>query len=169
MAYWYSALQAAVLALGLTCGCGGTDEVCPGHVDPGPGPVLTLTTSDGAPTIASVERAPVTNIGGGPASECMYYEVQIPDVDAGAGFATATIRKTSGVFIDSEGTAGTEPAPCEVTVRSVTGVSVTFAATLEYHHKASQHCVGNANCCAKSGLEWLGYVTFSPSTRVITF
>ena len=142
-------------------GCG-SDTVCPGHLDPSRGQGLTIQTSDGSPTIASINF----RIG---ASGCSSLSIEKPDASANGGYSQVTVYMQSDAFPDSAVPVGAEPDPCVVDVVSVDGRSVTVTATVEYHHKVHQHCVENNNCCPKAELEWVGSREFSPSVQTVSF
>ena len=139
----------------------GSDTVCPGHIDPSRAG-LTIQTSDGSPTIASVNF----RIG---ASGCSSLSIEKPDASANGGYSQVTVYMRSSLFIDSAVPVGAEPDPCVIDVASVDGRSITVTATVEYHHKVLQHCVRNDNCCPKAELEWVGIQEFSPSVQTVSF
>lgn len=146
--------------------CGGSSTVCPGHVDPSRGAPLVIKTSDGSPTIASVKLG-TSSLSGQPG--CLNFTVEQPDARASGGSAQVAVYMGGSVFIESAIPAGTEPAPCIVTVVSIDGQSVTVTATMDYQHNVAQHCQGNDNCCDKSGLESLGTRSFYPAVQTVTF
>ena len=159
-------LATAALALVITS-CT-SDQVCPGHVDPSRGQGLVIQTSDGSPTIASVKFRVDPNAVVG-ASPCSYFTIAKPDASAGSGYPQVTIYMGSSIFIDYDPPWDAQPAPCQMDVVSVDGQSVTVTASMILHHRAGQHCVGNYNCCSKSGLEWLGSREFYPSVETVPF
>lgn len=140
----------------------GSDTVCPGHIDPSRGQGLTIQTSDGSPTIASVNF----RIG---ASGCSSLSIEKPDASASGGYSQVTVDMRSSLFIDSAVPVSAEPDPCVMDVVSVDGRSITVTATVEYRHKVLQHCVRNDNCCPKAELEWVGIQEFSPSVQTVSF
>jgi hypothetical protein len=146
----------------------GSDQVCPGHVDPSRGQGLVIRTADGSPTIASVNfRVDPNAIAG--ASPCSYFTIDRPDASAGSGIPQVTVYMGSSVFVDHDPPWTPEPAPCQMDVASVDGQSVTVTASMISQHQVGQHCVGNYNCCPKSGLEWLGSRGFSPTLVTLPF
>lgn len=147
-------------------GCGESSTLCPGHVDPSRGASLVIKTSDGAPTIASVTLG-ASSLGGQPG--CLNFLVEQSDAGTSGGNSQVAVSMASSVFIESAIPAGSEPAPCIVTVVSVDGQSVTITATMSYQHNATRHCQGNSDCCDKSALEALGTRSFSPAVQTVTF
>ncbi|HEX7597966.1 MAG TPA: hypothetical protein VF518_07105 [Polyangia bacterium] len=158
----------ATIAAALVMTSCGSDQVCSGHVDHSRGPALVIQTADGSPTIASVEFRvdPHATVG---ASPCSYFKIDKPDASTGAGYPQVTIYMGSSVFIDHDPPWTPDPAPCQMDVVSLEGQSITVTASMITHHQAGQHCVGNYNCCPKSGLEWLGYREFSPTVVTLPF
>lgn len=92
-----------------------------------------------------------------------------PDASAGSGLSQVTVYMGSSVFIDHEPPWPQDPSPCQNDVVSVDGQSVTVTATTRTQHRAGQHCVGNTNCCPRSGLEWLGSRAFFPTEVTLPF
>ena len=110
------------IAVALVMVCCGSDQVCPGHVDPSRGQGLVIRTSDGSPTIASVQFKvdPNAIVGSSP---CSYFTMDRPDASAGSGISQVTVTMGSSVFIDHAPPWTPEPAPCRMDVVSVDGQS----------------------------------------------
>lgn len=159
-------LSAAAVVLAMTS-CG-SDQVCPGHVDLSQGQGFVIQTSDGFPTIAAVifRGDPNAIVG---ASPCSFFTIETPDAGVGSGYAQVIVHRGSNTFIDSDPPSDAKPAACQMDVTSVDGQSVTVTANTILHHKVSQHCVGNSNCCPTSGLEWLGNREFYPAVATVPF
>jgi hypothetical protein len=157
-----------LLAAMLVIASCGSDQVCPGHLDSSRGQGLVIRTADDSPTIASVNFKVVPNAVVG-ASPCSYFTMDRPDASAGSGISQVTVYMGSGVFIDQDPPWTPNPSPCQIDLVSVDGQSVTVTASTITQHQVGQHCVGNTNCCPKSGLEWCGTRTFSPTLVTLPF
>jgi hypothetical protein len=146
----------------------GSDRVCPGHVDPSRGPGLVIQTSDGSPSIASAEFRvdPKATVG---ASPCSFFTMERPDASVGSGYPQVTVYVRAGVFVYQAPPWDAEPASCLIDVSSVDGQSITVTASTISHHRVTQHCVGNYDCCSKSDLEWLGDREFYPTVVTLPF
>jgi len=92
-----------------------------------------------------------------------------PDASAGSGYRQVTVYMGTSVFVDHDPPWDAEPASCQIDVVSVDGQSITVTASTISHHRVTQHCVGNYDCCSKADLEWLGDREFYPTVVTLPF
>ena len=127
----------SVLLVSVLSACGGSDIVCPGHLDPIAPPTMQIESLDGSNSIATAE------VVHGPCSV-----VPGVSIDAAPGRRAVTIERRAVLVVADHGD------QCLIKVVSVDGRTASVTATVAWYVNPSTayHCSDNSNCCPQAGV-----------------